>query len=102
MFTCFRDTVDERITDELGVQPFVVFFTDIDYLDLPNDEFNIVPCKNLDYDNLYKQCLRKDLKIPDGSVIYYVPFCSYNEFNPKIWIPEGIEINSDGTVLIGK
>lgn len=63
------------------------------------DELNIVDLKNYDYENEFMQCLRNDLKWPKNAIAYYIPF-GLTEFNTKIWIPEKILKNEDGTVLI--
>ena len=56
------------------------------------------PLKNYDRTKEFEQCLRKDLKLPKGVVIYYIPF-DCKDFNAKIWIPDEKIENPNGSML---
>ena len=91
----FRDEIE----DKFKIRPIVLVFSDVKVESDKLDELNIVDLKNYDYENEFKQCLRNDLKWPKNAIAYYIPF-GLTEFNTKIWIPEKILKNEDGTVLI--
>lgn len=99
-FTKFRDRVEDRFMGA-KVQPVVLFFTDCKKYDFTDEGFNVVPIKNYNPEDEFAQCLRKDLKFPKNSVIYYIPF-EATDFNANIWVPDERIDNLDGSVLISR
>ena len=80
--------------------PVVLFFTDVQNHNFSKEEFNIVPLKDYEDGKDFEQCMRDDLKWPDGVVVYYVPFNARIEtVNAKIWVPDEKIENANGSVL---
>lgn len=88
----------ERRFDAVGVKPIVVFFTDAN-LDFSSVEVNTVQLEDHDFHDESSQCWRKDVKFPDGSIVYFIPF-GLESFNCHIWCPDETTRFSDGTVLV--
>lgn len=95
----FRDMVEDKFNLKSVSQPIVMFFTDCKKFDFKSSELNVVQLKSYDPDAKFDQCLRKELKFPKNTVIYYIPFDSV-DFDENIWVPDERIDNSDGTILI--
>ena len=100
-FIKFRDMVEDKFKFNSNVQPVVLFLTDCKKFDFKGSELNVAPLKDYNQNDKFAQCLRKDLKFPKNSVIYYIPFDA-TDFNANIWIPDERIDNPDGTTLISR
>ena len=97
-FTRFRDRVEEGFFGA-KTQPVVLFFSDCEKFDFKEVNLNVVQLKDYNPLDEFSQCMRKDLKYPDGVVVYYIPF-GLDKFNTNICIPsEKLEF-PDGTVIV--
>ena len=91
-FTKFMEMAESRLAE---FNPIVLFFTDVE---VGENDFNVVRLEGYDANDEAAQCLRGDLKWPEGAVVYYVPFRLNNCDRP--WIPDKVLRRVDGTVLM--
>ena len=99
-FIEFHSKVEEKFFLPSGVQPIVLFFTDCQKHGFKECGLNTVPLKNFKPGEEFAQCIRKELKYPPGTTIYYVPFgFDLDGLSTDIWRPDGVFENPDGTVL---